>query len=66
MSLSKCSLQSNDEVAYLSFNKKKSNKTGSVNKNVYIKDVMPNYKGPDLYFDFDRDGFLVGIEILFD
>lgn len=28
-----------------------------------LRDLMP-YSGPDLYLDFDKDGRLIGVEIL--
>lgn len=35
-------------------------------KNVTLVDLMGDYKGPYVVFDFDMDGVLVGIEIVGD
>jgi len=37
---------------------------GVVKKQVRALDLIPNYKGPDVYLDFDGEGVLIGIEIL--
>jgi hypothetical protein len=38
--------------------------TGVTVKQIRLLDVYSNYKGPDLYFDFDKDDQLIGIEVL--
>lgn len=35
-----------------------------VAKQIRISDVISEYRGPDIYFDFDDKGELIGIEIL--
>lgn len=47
-------------VAYLTL----PDHASSVARNVRLRDLLGDYKGPDLYFDFDEDNTLVGIEIL--
>jgi uncharacterized protein YuzE len=37
---------------------------GVTNKTVRLLDIHPGYKGADIYFDFDKDDKLIGIEIL--
>lgn len=39
-------------------------KPAVVNKQIRISDVIDNYKGPDLYLDFDGIDQIIGIEIL--
>ena len=41
-------------------------KFGIVDKTVGLRDLIENFQGPDLFFDFDKDGELIGIEILGD
>jgi uncharacterized protein YuzE len=36
---------------------------GAVVKQTRLRDIL-TYAGPDIYFDFDKDGDLIGIEIL--
>ena len=35
-----------------------------VARQIKISDVINEYLGPDIYFDFDKKGMLIGIEIL--
>jgi uncharacterized protein YuzE len=52
-------------VAYLYLPKHPKELTpGIVSKTVAITDLIENYKGVSLYFDFDKDGEIIGIEIL--
>ena len=37
---------------------------GIVKKQVELDDLIPDYKGPEIRLDFDKDGLLIGIEIL--
>jgi len=37
---------------------------GLVKKQTRLIDLIDDYKGPDIYLDFNKDGTLVGIEIL--
>jgi hypothetical protein len=38
--------------------------SGASKKQVRLLDIYPNYKGPDIYFDFNGKDELIGIEIL--
>ena len=51
------------DVAYLTL-PKYTGGHGSVSRTVSVRGLMDEYKGPDLYLDFDHDGYLVGVEIL--
>ncbi|EDY16891.1 hypothetical protein CfE428DRAFT_5520 [Chthoniobacter flavus Ellin428] len=33
-------------------------------KQVSLKELLPSYDGATLYFDFDQDGRLIGVEVL--
>jgi len=37
---------------------------GIVKRTLSLENLIPNYKGPRVHFDFDKDGLLIGIEIL--
>ena len=37
---------------------------GIVAKQISLADKIEGYKGPDVYLDFDKEGQLIGIEIL--
>ena len=37
---------------------------GCVKKTIWLSDLMPGYKGPRIYLDFDAEDVLIGIEIL--
>ena len=39
-------------------------KPGVTKKQVRLRDIYPGYKGADLYFDFDHDDTLIGIDIM--
>ena len=53
------------EVAYVSLPDHPGKGTvGVVMKQVRLRDIYPDYKGADLYFDFDKDNRLIGVEIL--
>lgn len=54
-----------EDVAYLCLPAYPAHKEGQLTyKTVGIRELMEDYKGPDLYFDFNKDGVLIGIEIL--
>ena len=53
-----------DAVAYLRLPTYPSQGQAKVAKNVRLFDCIGQYDGPDLIFDFDEDGVLIGIEIL--
>lgn len=35
-----------------------------VKRTLRLRDLIEDYIGPDLYFDFDEDNVLIGVEIL--
>ena len=35
-----------------------------VSKHIRLRELIQDYKGPDIYLDFSHDGTLIGIEIL--
>lgn len=37
---------------------------GCVKKTIRLYDLIADYKGPDIFLDFDAEGVLIGIEIL--
>jgi uncharacterized protein YuzE len=37
---------------------------GCVAQTLVLEDLVPGYKGPDIHLDFDKDGVLIGMEIL--
>jgi hypothetical protein len=37
---------------------------GVVKKSVRLRELIPDYSGPDLNLDFNADNVLIGIEIL--
>ena len=37
---------------------------GVVKRQIRLFDLIGAYSGPDLFFDFDKDGTLIGLEIL--
>ena len=37
--------------------------SGVVKKQVRLLEIIDDYKGPDIYLDFDKNGVLIGIEI---
>ena len=52
-----------DAVAYLRLPTFPADRKLRVSKSVRLVDCMGPYSGPDLVFDFDEAGVLVGIEI---
>lgn len=54
------------DVAYLMLPKHKGEGVGSVVEQKTLRELLPEYKGPDIYFDFDNNGVLVGIELMND
>jgi hypothetical protein len=54
-----------EDVAYVSLPDHPGKGTpGVVVRQVRLRDIMNAYGGPDLYFDFDQENRLIGIEIL--
>ena len=39
---------------------------GAVKETVWLHALIPDYKGPAIYLDFDSDKVLIGIEIIED
>lgn len=37
---------------------------GCVAKQVRILDLVKDYRGPDIYLDFDKDGRAIGVEVV--
>lgn len=53
-----------EDVAYLTLPKHPGQGTpGAVRKQTRLLDLV-NYVGPDVFLDFDKDGNLIGIELL--
>jgi Protein of unknown function (DUF2283) len=53
------------DVAYLSLPAHPGRgRSGIVAKQIRLRDLYGAYEGPDVYFDFDKDNQLLGIEIL--
>lgn len=51
-------------VAYLTLPDHPGDGVVAVKKNLRLRDLVGDYKGPDLYFDFDENNVLVGVEII--
>lgn len=53
------------DVAYLKLPEHPgSGKYGIVSKQIRLLELIEEYKGPDIYLDIDKNGVLIGIEIL--
>ncbi len=37
---------------------------GCVANTVALEDLLPGYRGPDINLDFNKDGVLIGLEII--
>jgi hypothetical protein len=58
-------LGSEGDVAYISLPDHPGKGTGgTTNKQLRLRDLVKDYKGPDIYLDFDKENRLIGIEIL--
>lgn len=53
-----------DEVAYLKLPSHPGTTPGIVKQSVKLRDLLKDYKGPDINLDFDDSGTLIGIEIV--
>ena len=51
-------------VAYLILPGHPGRLSGAIKKTVSLRDLIGDYQGPDLFFDFDAGNTVVGIEIL--
>jgi uncharacterized protein YuzE len=57
--------QDDQDVAYISLpNHPGKEISGVVVKQLRLIELCEDYKGPDVYLDFDKDRRLIGIEIL--
>lgn len=59
-----CSEDEPDQVAYLKLPTYPQDEIPKMSKSVRLVELIGKYDGPDLVFDFDEDGVLVGVEIL--
>jgi len=58
-------IKENDESIYIQLKDHPKKITfGIVDKNIDIASLIKNYIGTPIYFDFNKDGILIGIEIL--
>lgn len=65
MANGKIELRSGGKVGYVSLPDHPGNgAAGFVVRQVRLHDLYPDYDGPDIYFDLDKDNRLLGIEIL--
>ena len=53
-----------EDVAYLKLPDHPGSLPGVVKKTVSLREVLGDYTGPDLNFDFDESNVLIGVEIL--
>lgn len=56
--------EDDEDAAYLKLPGHPGTVPGAVKKTVSLRDLLANYEGPDLMFDFDDNNVLIGIEIL--
>ena len=56
--------EDDSDVAYLKLPGHPGESSGVVKRTVSLRDLLANYEGPDLMFDFDDNNVLIGIEIL--
>lgn len=55
------------DVAYLFLPAHPSKGKGKiVDKQISLRSVINNYKGPEIYLDFNQEGEIIGIELLLD
>jgi hypothetical protein len=60
----KVSGKGDSDVGYVSLPGHPGSAPGVVKRSVQLRELMPDYVGPDLVLDFDAAGVLIGIEIL--
>jgi len=54
-----------DDIAYITLpGHPGKGTTNIVQKQISVRDVIDEYKGPDVYLDFDHKGLLIGMEVL--
>lgn len=51
----------NESILYVKFNNQLKKTTS---KQIWVSDLIKNYKGPSVYLDFNEDEELIGIEII--
>lgn len=51
-------------VAYLTLPDHPGRTPGVVQRHIRLRDLIGDYVGPDLFFDFDKSNALIGVEIL--
>jgi hypothetical protein len=56
--------QDGEIVAYLAMPSHPGAGMAAVSRSVRLRDLLGDYRGPDLFFDFDADNSLVGVEVL--
>lgn len=54
------------DVSYLYLPDHKGEGKPCVKRTLRLLEIVDNYKGPDVYLDFNDEGVLVGLEFLFD
>ena len=54
------------DVAYLRLQQNDANieSRKKITHQIRLRNLIPDYTGPDIFFDFSSDNFLMGIEIL--
>lgn len=52
------------DAAYLKIGERSLQEISKTTKQVRLLDLLPDYKGADIYLDFDQDDTLRGVEIL--
>jgi hypothetical protein len=58
------SLGPEGDVAYISLPDHPGVVYGAVEKQLRLRNLIGDHGGPDLYFDFDKENRIIGIEIL--
>lgn len=56
--------EDDEDVAYLKLKGHPGTRAGVVKRSVSLRELLGDYAGPDVYFDFDEGNVLVGIEIV--
>jgi hypothetical protein len=56
--------EDDEDVAYLRLPAHPGSGPGVVKRTVTLREVLGDYAGPELNFDFDENNVLIGVEIL--
>ena len=56
--------EDDDEVAYLRLPTHPGTAPGIARRSVRLRELLKDYKGPDINLDFDEGDVLIGIEIV--